>query len=278
MRYRPYLLLFLFLHATAFSLNAFEWKNDYAYFLSVRRNEGAMVGSKSSYTTLEALSFPFTNQHIWPYVDLRYHGFGESGQNAANFGLGFRAAPNCTEYILGANIYYDFRKIHHRSFNQIGLGIEMLGPIWNFRINGYLPVGNKTIFRSSKLISSYSRGYFLIREKYADSLRGINFEAEALLMRICCRDIYFAFGGYFYDGVKCNGNILGSEYRLTASPCNGTTLNLIATHDCRYKTRVQGQIVFTFPFKSCCVNPAYQPVQRYEMIVLDKHKRWIWNW
>lgn len=287
-RHSSILLFLFFLQAIALSINTpanevIDWQYNEAYFLSLRRSEGSTVGDKISYTTLEALTFLYNYQQFWPFLDLRYHGFGESRQNAANLGLGFRTIPGFTDFILGANVYYDFRKVHNRPFNQIGIGLEMLGSLWNFRINGYLPVGKKTFYCSSKLAALYSRGYFLIREKFADSLRGVDFEAEAMLMKICCTDIYLAIGGYYYQGkTKCRGNILGSEYRLTVKPCNYVTFGLNATHDNVFKTRIQGQIDFTFPFQRIGrfeTDPVlFQPIRRREMIVLDKHHMWIWNW
>lgn len=253
------------------------------YFLSIRRNEGSTVGQRISYTTLEEFSFPCNYQNFYPFVDLRLHVFGKSRQNiATNAGLGFRFAPNCSKTILGANVYYDYRNTYKHSFNQMGIGLESLGPCLNFRFNAYLPVGNKSWLRSSKCCANYSGGRFLIREKFADSLKGLNFEAEVLATRICCADIYLAIGGYYYKKKACGGNILGSEYRLTVNPHCWWRFSLRATHDCHYKTRVQGELSFTIPFHcmedaaACSVQ--FQPVQRHEIIVLDKHNMFIWNW
>lgn len=270
------------LSADESSIPVLEETKSNIYFLSIRRNEGRMVGAEISYTTLEAFSFPFNYKKFYPFVDLRVHGFGESRQNAANVGLGFRFKPNFTKAVLGANIYYDYRNTYKRSFNQVGIGLESLGPCLNFRFNAYLPVGNKSWLRSSKSCTNDSTGYFIIHEKFADSLKGLDFEAEILATRICCADIYLAIGGYYYKRRECGGNILGSEYRLTINPHCWWSLSVRATHDCHYKTRVQGEITFTLPFhcrgnvSACSVQ--FQPVQRNEMIVLDKHNMYIWNW
>ncbi len=255
-----------------------ETNND-IYFLSVRRNEGSTVGDRISYTTLEAFSFPYNYKNFYPFVDLRYHGFGESSQNAANAGLGFRFAPNCTDVILGANVYYDYRKVHNCSFNQIGIGFESLGPRLNFRINGYLPFGKQSWHSSSKYFE-YPGEYFMICKKFADSLRGLDFEAEMLIANICCTDIYFAIGGYYYEKKKCGKKILGSEYRLTVYPPSCFSFSVCATHDC--KTRVQAEITFTYPFRckgnAEAFSTCFLPVQRREMIVLDRRDMYNWNW
>lgn len=252
------------------------------YLLSVRRNEGSTVGEGSSYTTLEALSFPYNYKKLYSFIDLRLHGFGESCQNAYNAGIGFRYTPNFTSAALGANVYYDYRRSYHREFNQIGVGFEYLGTCLNFRCNGYLPVGNKSSLRSSKYCARYPGGYFLIREKYVDSLKGVDFEAEMLVKRVCCIDVYFAIGGYYYKRRICGRNILGSEYRLTLNPNSCWNFGVKVTNDCHYKTRVQAELTFTLPFrcKGCAssCSPLFQPIRRQEMIVLDKHDMYIWNW
>jgi len=258
-----------------------ETNND-IYFLSVRRNEGSTVGDRISYTTLEASIFPCNYKNFSPFVDLRYHGFGESSQNAANAGLGFRFAPNRTDVILGANVYYDYRNVHYGSFNQIGIGFESLGPLLNFRINGYLPLGKQSQHYSSKYFARYPGGYFIIRKKFADSLRGLDFEAEMLIAKNCCVDIYLAIGGYYYEKKKCGKNILGSEYRLTVYPQSCFSFGVCATHNCHYQTRVQAEITFTIPCRcqgnAEAFSTRYLPVQRREMIVLDKRDMFNWNW
>lgn len=252
------------------------------YFFSIRRNEGSTVGTKISYTTLEAFSFPHNYKNLYPFFDLRLHGFGERNQIATNAGLGVRFAPDFTKAVLGANVYYDYRDDHSRSFNQIGIGLESLSPCLNFRFNAYLPVGKKSWLRSCRFCAKYPGGYFLLREKFADSLKGLDFEAEALAMTICCADIYLAIGGYYYKRKPCGGNILGSEYRISINPYCRWSFGLRATHDCHYKTRVQAEITFTIPVhcrgnaNPCSVQ--FQPVRRQEMIVLDKHKMFLWNW
>ncbi len=252
------------------------------YFLQVRRNEGETIGDKISYTTLEAFSFPCNYRNLYPFADLRYHGFGESAQNAVNAGIGLRVAPRCTKYVFGANIYYDYRNVYHRSFNQLGIGLESLGPCINFRFNAYLPVGKKSRLLSSDYCAKYSGERFLIKERFVDSLKGVDFEAEMRAARICCTDIYFAIGGYYYKRKACGRDILGSEYRITVNPCRWLSFSVMATYDCHYRTRVQGEITLTFPFHckgdadACSIQ--FQPVRRREMIVVDKHNMFLWNW
>ena len=37
---------------------------------------------------------------------------------------------------------YDNRDTGGGHFNQIGVGVESLGQVWDFRVNGYIPIGD----------------------------------------------------------------------------------------------------------------------------------------
>ncbi len=280
---RYYLSFFLLLQVTVLAADSFNYNPPpeipkTQYFISLRRNQGRTVGNKYSYSTVEAFSFPFHQDNLWPFLDLRFHHFDKFGKYAANVGLGIRFIPDWTDLILGFNAYYDLRNSHRKHFNQSGLGLEILGRCWSFFLNGYLPFGKRT-FLDSFCHHSYPGGYFLLREDFIDSLAGANFEIEALIRRFCWGEIYGALGSYYYRGDKCHGDIYGTEYRLTAWFCNQLTFDINATHDCVYKTRILAQLAFTFPLKEGWkTNPRlYQRVRRHEIVVLNKHSLWSSN-
>lgn len=258
------------------------------YFLSLRRNQGEIVGCRTSYTTLEALTFPFHYRTIWPFLDFRAHYFDEHDDYAANVGLGVRIEPTCINQVFGMNVYYDCRHAHRFHYNQLGLGFEILGTCWNFRLNGYLPVGNTSALNSCCLFNKFDGDFFMLRENFVDSIKGVNFELESLLAETCWVDIYLAIGGYCYSGKGCKKNIYGSEYRITADICEYLSFKVTATHDDVYKTRVQAQVSLTVPLyfqkkQACycqwkCDTRVFQPVERHEIIVLKERSRWTWNW
>ncbi|MBA2727562.1 MAG: inverse autotransporter beta domain-containing protein, partial [Parachlamydiaceae bacterium] len=172
-----YIFTFLIILQSALSADessdsALEEPTNGIHFRSLRRNEGSALGEVSSYNSLEAFSFSCNYQNFYPFVDLRCHGFGEKCQNAANMGVGFRFAPYFTKAILGANVYCDYRNYHDRSFNQIGIGFESLGPCLNFRFNAYLPLGENSRVCSSKYCAKFPGGYYIKREIVSDSLKG----------------------------------------------------------------------------------------------------------
>lgn len=112
------------------------------YRTAIRHIESGGIGYEDGYTTLEAF-FASDPSHgvITPFLDGRAHIFN-NGKWAANTGIGVRALWGNRAY--GINSYYDYRNTGRFNSNQIGLGLETLGELFDFRINGYFPVGRKT--------------------------------------------------------------------------------------------------------------------------------------
>lgn len=280
------LTIFLFflqvsLSTPLFSLGEFlDTLHPNEYFLSIRRNQGRTVGNKISYTTLEAFSFPLDYKSVWPFLDFRAHRFDSRDKYAANLGLGCRFAPKFTDQVFGMNVYYDTRNAHCNSFEQIGLGFEMLGKCWNCRLNGYLPIGKKQVLDSTCFFDSFIGSYYMFRKNYVRALPGLDFELESYLASICCVDVYVGMEAYYYKGDRCRGNVYGAEYRLTTWYCDYLSFSIGVTHDCIFKTRVQGILSLTYPFKCFCGTDKrlFYSVRRREIIVLDRHSEWQWNW
>jgi hypothetical protein len=275
-----FIYCFLFLH----SLSAIELNNESKFFLCLRRNQGRSITTNHSYTTAEFLFFPGQYQQISPFLDVRGH-CTDKGRLASNVGLGVRYSLDSIPFIFGLNTYYDYRNQRHHDYNQWGVGFELLGNCWSCWINGYVPVGKRKHEVSSCFFNDYIGDYFFSRKEYLTSLYGIDLEIEALLFKICCVDIYGTLGGYFYKGSGCScecrrANIYGIEYGLSIQPWNCVSFDVYATYDCHFKSRMMGQLNFTIPLPcgGCCNNPLFQPVQRNDMILLEKSSRWHWNW
>lgn len=279
-----HIIFIFFLQITSLSGSIFSEKGleipiNPQYFFSIRRNQGRSIGNNTAYTTLEALSYADSFHYFWPFLDIRGHYLDKSEKYAANIGTGFRFAPECLDYILGMNVYYDYRRVRHRDFSQVGIGLELLSCFWNFRVNGYLPIEKTSTLVSSCFFNKYVGGFFILHKKYIDSLKGVDFEIESLINRMCWGDVYLAIGGYYYEGNKCRGGIYGTEYRLSTSFCNRFTINIMATHDSAFKTRVEAQLSWTISLKNLRAEDwiFFQPVRRRELIVTDKRNRWITN-
>jgi hypothetical protein len=259
------------------------------YFLTIRRNQGPSLISSKSYTTLQSFSFPFTVGNIHPFIDLRFHQFDRTSEFATNLGLGLRV-ESASSLIFGVNAYYDYRKAHKSDYSQVGLGFEVIGGLWNLRLNGYQPVGKKNRLVSYCLYDCYTDGYFFLQETYATAMKGANFEIERVLKDFSWGDIRLGLGTYYYHRNKgCRKNICGPEIRLTSNITDYITVSVLATYDKVYNTRIQAQIGLTLPFYVQSSDTGrfhlgnsnrrlYQPVYRNDAMLVKTRNSWTWNY
>jgi trimeric autotransporter adhesin len=255
------------------------------YYVTLRHIEGNGVGYNQGYTTLEGF-FRTPNPDIWvPFLDVRYH-FFNNGKPALNTGLGLRYLT--TSRVWGINGYYDYRKTNHQHYNQISMGLESLGKIWDFRINGYLPVGKKTSGLFDTRFDEFKNHFLYIRQKKEFAMKGANAEVGAHVNRYKNAPLYFAMGPYYLEG---QGKVAwGGEARAAADLFGCLRLEASTSYDNVFKWIGQGQVSLVIPFgakkqippkkgSSCkeqltIAQRAIQRVDRYEIIPVDrKHKK-----
>ncbi|MCX6991193.1 MAG: inverse autotransporter beta domain-containing protein [Chlamydiae bacterium] len=256
---------------------------------STRHIEAGGIGYNKGYTTIEA--FLSSDPSLWrlmPFLDLRGHVFND-GKFASNAGIGARSIWGCRAY--GINAYYDYRNTHHRNFNQVSLGLETLGTLWDVRINGYLPVGGKISSPYNPTFGRFSGNSILVNRKYQYAMKGIDGEAGFHFGKTSLFDFYGAAGPYYFKGEMGKGAI-GGKARIASYFKEYITLELSDSWDNVFKNNVQGQLTLTLPFgpksrqkattKNCPDTCDYantlamrmvQPVARQEIIVIDTDKK-----
>lgn len=252
--------------------------------LSLRHTDPGGVGYGVGYTSGTALIFPDTDtsRWAWPLVDLRAHAFNNQTE-AANAGAGARFAPASTETVFGLHTFYDYRNTsRHFHYHQVGLGFEMIGKRFDLRLNCYLPVGIKshTLFHCN--FDAFVDNFPPVK-RVEVALRGFNLEVGAILKRIHSTLFYAAIGPYYFGGNVCHHPI-GGKFRTTISFRKYLFIEGSISYDQVFKTRGQGVIGFTFPIdckqirnqntKRTRFERLTQPVQRFEIIVLDKNCWW----
>lgn len=269
----------------------------------VKYTAGKGVGYPTGYTTAGLFYAPVALrcERLQPFLDLRVHVL-DNARRAVNAGFGARyLVPQCNA-ILGLNVFYDFREARRVShdFHQMGIGFEMLGCCFDFRANGYFPVGEKT-HSGCRHQFSFPGGFFATCRKQQTALAGGDFEFETSLCRLrscfrclnscscCCWDPYIAAGGYFYDRDCCRcRRIDGWKIRSGVGLCDWLRAEVRVSHDSVFKTLVQGVFVLSYPIcepakacceTTCCYDCRYlTPIERQEMIVLEDHCRFRANW
>ncbi len=255
--------------------------------ISVRHIESKGIGYNQGYSTLEGFfMMPAAADTIWfPFLDLRGHVFN-NGKFAANAGLGLRYLSESR--VWGINSYYDYRQATHRNFSQYGLGLESLGRVWDFRVNGYLPVGKKesNYYHYGTTFEGFKGNSLLVSRKQKIAFKGIN--AEAGVHAALSDDILFyaAAGPYYFNHHTLNA--WGGEVRVALDFTKYVRLEGNTSYDNIFKWIGQGQLSLNFPFgpkqkisvrrcNTCCDevmlrDRVVQRVDRDEIIVLDSRR------
>lgn len=126
----------------------------------------------------------------------------DQSSQEGNFGLGMRHML-ADGWNLGGYAYFDRRFTQYdNAYNQITVGAELLGRDWDFRANGYLPIGNKTRDVDDLTSAEMSATAVTVRGGEEHALRG--FDAE-MGYRIPLFDVDSGMalrayaGGYVFD-------------------------------------------------------------------------------
>jgi hypothetical protein len=239
------------------------------------------IGYHQGYTTLEGF-FPYSGWDNWlVFLDARAHMFND-GRPAANAGLGVRYLTDTR--VWGINAYYDYRKTHRQHYNQAAMGLEALGRIWDFRINGYLPVGEHKSRNYGLKFSRFKRHKAILSQKYEYVLGGFNAEVGAHVDTWKNFPLYFAAGPYYLTGR--GGSTWGGQARASVKIYEYLELEGNGSYDHLFKWIGQGQISLNIPFgtrkqikkrkaASCSdlmplSERSYQSVDRFEIIPVDR--------
>lgn len=258
--------------------------------MTLRHKFGRGIGYDEGYTTLDEMLFlTYPKNNVYPFFDLRMSGF-DDGEFAANLGLGFRYYSPCKKRMLGFNAFYDYRETTcHSRLTQAGIGFEILGECWDLRVNGYIPIRDKKLI--CKCFWTFPGDFWMEKKKFEEAMKGADFELGAPLGCIdtsglygCtkgCIEIYGAAGAYYFEG-NCL-KIVGGKARLKVEYNRFLSFEGIIIRDCKFKTRVQLQISLRFPLGGCCEQKKWdrilsQPIERNDMIVVDRFSKWKWNW
>lgn len=250
-----------------------------------RHIERGGIGYEDGYTTFE--TFVAADPSRWvvtPFLDARGHVF-DNGKWAANVGAGLRTLFGNRVY--GINTYYDYRNTGRLHSNQIGVGLETLGKLFDCRVNGYFPVGTKISDPYSPLFKAFSGNSMLISQKYQSAMKGSDAELGFHLGKSKIFDFYVALGPYYFVGERAPVT-WGGKARISGTYKNLLTLEISDSYDRTFLNKFQGQISLGFSFgpkskikkqgRTCEIarilnDRMVQSVGRQEIIVVDKIKK-----
>ncbi len=252
---------------------------------ALRHIESGGIGYEEGYTTLEMFLTADPSQwEATPFLDARGHVFN-NGKWAANAGIGLRTLWGNRAY--GINTYYDYRNTGRFHSNQLGVGLETLGELFDFRINGYLPLGAKLSDRYDASFEAFSGNYMLVSQKYQSAMKGANAEFGFHLGKSESFDFCAAAGPYYFIGKDAPAT-WGGKARISGTFKEFLTLEISDSYDRTFHNKFQGEISLNFSFgprskvkeQGCICKAAntlndrmLQPVNRQEIIVIDKRRK-----
>jgi len=262
--------------------------------IDIKHIEAKGIGYNTGYTSLDAFFTSLFWENYVPFLDARAHILND-GRWAANAGVGTRYIFDPCQWMVGGNVYYDYRGTKHGHYNQISAGLEAFYERYEAHLNGYLPVGGKRNRTKSHVDSvtfkGFSGNYILQNENYKNSYEGAmkGFNAELGMHLAGNRmdyDLYFGVGPYYYD-VSSGKHAWGGKARLKAELTKYLFLELSDSYDRIFHNRFQGTVNVSIPFGGQICYPqkstrtchnvmdwqAVLPVERQEIIVVSKFKK-----
>ena len=222
---------------------------------------------------------------ILPMLDLRGHCF-TNRTFASNVGFVGRyvSLNSNAPQIIGFNLYWDWREGCWGNFNQVGVGFELLNSRWDFRANGYIPVGQRHKKHSWEW--TYPGYYYVKEHHYESSLFAANAEIGGALFDNDKFSLYVAAGPYFFSG-RCNPSIWGGELRVQPQIKDYLAVNLRYNYDTVFRNTFQAEFIFSIPlyqmnkkrsWKELSDRKIYQRVERFDVIPLCRRSCWQTNY
>jgi len=255
------------------------------YRATIRHIERGGIGYEDGYTTFEVFLASDPSQwKVTPFLDARGHVF-DNGKWAVNAGVGLRALWGNRAY--GINTYYDYRNAGRFHSNQVGAGLETLGELFDFRINGYLPISAKTSSPYDTAFETFSGNYVLVSQKVQSAMKGADAEFGFHFGKSEFFDFYAATGPYYFIGEAAPAT-WGGKARISGIFKDILALEISDSYDRTFHNQFQGQISLSFSFgpksrvkeqgRTCKAantlnNRMLQPVDRQEIIVIDNARK-----
>ncbi|MEQ8995421.1 MAG: right-handed parallel beta-helix repeat-containing protein [Coleofasciculus sp. B1-GNL1-01] len=178
--------------------------------------------------------------------------------NSANLGgnllLGHRFYNQSLNRIFGGYVGFDHRDTGNSTFNQLGVGLETLGEVWDVRLNGYFPLGDtrdlvdETAFDTGfQLTDRFFSDHFLVvqgqRQRgqvrhFEAAMTGFDLEVGARLAQWGEEGGLRGYGGLYYYDATGSDSSLGWRMRLEVQPTDSLNFGVAVQEDQIFGTNV----------------------------------------
>ena len=214
----------------------------------------------------------------------------------ANVILAHRAYSKKDNRIYGGYFAYDNRNTSHKFFQQLGLGFESLGEVWDIRTNAYIPIGDTrqqidvSIFDTNlQVTNTRFSGHNLLLDTFRQRSEERRFEAAVFsfdiegggrIAKLGSHGDLRLYGGPYYYSAPEGESVVGWRTRLVARPSKYLNLSVGVQMDGLFGTNLLFQIGAAFP-SSRGKRAAEEPtllarmgefVERNNSIVIDQQQ------
>lgn len=260
-------------------------RNDRSQRIIFKHREANGIGYPTGYSSVEGFFSTSKTPNLIGFADLQAHVFNDS-KKAYNLGVGVRGLSEPVHLVFGANVFYDYRDGLHRAFNQIGVGLEVLGTRWDLRANGYIPVHN-TKKKYSDGFLKFKGSSAIFAKRYEFAFVGCEVALGRELFRMRNWDLHAKLAGYWFNG-EFGKNAGGGLFELATNITPYITLKGQASYDTLFRGVFQAEAAINVPFGwkfddresdlSCSVlkkleNRLIEAVDRFEIIVTSTKRK-----
>lgn len=254
--------------------------------VQVSHGEGGGIGYAYGYTALDVEFAPYYEKgSILPILDIRGLYF-DNNTWGANLGVICRFIPEEVPILPGLNVFYAYQQGRRANYNSLGVGLELLSTFWDFRFNGYIPLGQNRHFKKHDY--KYPGGYFA--DSYDNEFVYSGFNAEVGFEFLRVKDFFlYAAGGPYYLSGPLNSKTWGVEGRLQPQYNDYVAVSLSVSNDNLFGTVFRAELILSLPLYnfSSMKNSSgpggitnrkiYQPVKRFEASPLNSQCCWKTN-
>lgn len=168
-----------------------------------------------------------------------------------SLGLGYRQVVG-NSVVLGGYLLGDYTKTElGHSVMMVSPGFELLGKVWSFRWNGYLPLAGKTKEQETNWADYYGNDSYIINKGhkrydakftyYEETGMGTDMEVGRNL-GTWENTLFRGYLNGYYFSMKHNSSIYGGGARVTAEPTNYLEFTLSDSFDNQRKNVIAGGI------------------------------------
>jgi hypothetical protein len=166
-----------------------------------------------------------------------------------NFGLGYRWLTPQRDWILGGYAAFDTRDtLNDNRFNQVTLGLEALGDIFDARFNYYVPVTNEKHLDTAPDGGLFQAHTLFANGIWEEALQGFDGEVGVRIPWIEFAETRVYLGGYHFDGSVVTKAADGVKGRIEVRLMQDITLGVTTTHDELFGGETLLQLRYSFGY------------------------------